>query len=101
MKDTYRYVIHAYEDARQKRPIKHEYGGPPSSQTVLGPSDGPKCSPKSSPMGGSASTSSSEESQQPHPARAAIPGGKWGSRHLDGTTASWQVRGFFRELIQR
>jgi hypothetical protein len=27
MKDTYRYVIHAYEDARQKRPIKHEHGG--------------------------------------------------------------------------
>jgi hypothetical protein len=30
MKDTYRYVIHAYEDVRQKRPIKHEHGGPPS-----------------------------------------------------------------------
>ena len=27
MQDTYRYVIHAYEDARQKRPIKHEHGG--------------------------------------------------------------------------
>ncbi len=27
MKDAYRYVIHAYEDVRQKRPIKHEYGG--------------------------------------------------------------------------
>ena len=27
MKDTYRYVIHAYEDARQRRPIKHQYGG--------------------------------------------------------------------------
>ena len=27
MKETYRYVIHAYEDARQKRPIKHEHGG--------------------------------------------------------------------------
>ena len=27
MKDTYRYDILAYEDARQKRPIKHEYGG--------------------------------------------------------------------------
>jgi hypothetical protein len=27
MKDTYRYVIHAYEDARQKRPMKHEHGG--------------------------------------------------------------------------
>ena len=27
MKDSYRYVIHAYEDARQKRPIKHEHGG--------------------------------------------------------------------------
>jgi hypothetical protein len=27
MKDTFRYYILAYEDARQKRPIKHEYGG--------------------------------------------------------------------------
>jgi hypothetical protein len=27
MKDTYRYYILAYEDARHKRPIKHEYGG--------------------------------------------------------------------------
>jgi hypothetical protein len=27
MEDAYRYVIHAYEDARQKRPIKHEHGG--------------------------------------------------------------------------
>jgi len=27
VKDTYRYYILAYEDARQKRPIKHEYGG--------------------------------------------------------------------------
>jgi hypothetical protein len=27
MKGTYRYVIHAYEDARQKRPMKHEHGG--------------------------------------------------------------------------
>jgi hypothetical protein len=27
MKDTYRYVIHAYEDVRQKRPMKHEHGG--------------------------------------------------------------------------
>jgi hypothetical protein len=27
MKDTYRYYILAYEDARQKRPIRHEYGG--------------------------------------------------------------------------
>jgi hypothetical protein len=25
MKDTYRYYILAYEDARQKRPIRHEY----------------------------------------------------------------------------
>ena len=24
---TYRYVIHAYEDARQQRPMKHEHGG--------------------------------------------------------------------------
>jgi hypothetical protein len=27
MEDPYRYVIHAYEDARQKRPIKHEHRG--------------------------------------------------------------------------
>jgi len=27
MKDTYRYYVLAYEDARQKWPIKHEYGG--------------------------------------------------------------------------
>ena len=27
MKYAYRYVIHAYEDARQRRPIKHKYGG--------------------------------------------------------------------------
>jgi hypothetical protein len=27
VKDTYRYVIHAYEDARQKRPMKDEHGG--------------------------------------------------------------------------
>jgi hypothetical protein len=27
MQDTYRYYILAYEDARHKRPIKHEYGG--------------------------------------------------------------------------
>jgi hypothetical protein len=27
MKETYRYYILAQEDARQKRPIKHEYGG--------------------------------------------------------------------------
>ena len=27
MKDTYRYCSLAYEDALQKRPIKHEYGG--------------------------------------------------------------------------
>lgn len=26
MKDAYRYVIHAYEDARQKQPIRHEHG---------------------------------------------------------------------------
>ncbi len=49
MKGTYRYVIHAYEDARQKRPIKHERAGrPPSSQTALRCSDEPKCLPKSS-----------------------------------------------------
>jgi len=27
MKNNYRYYILAYEDARQKRPIKHEHGG--------------------------------------------------------------------------
>ena len=27
MKDTYRYYILAYEDARRMRPIKHEHGG--------------------------------------------------------------------------
>jgi hypothetical protein len=27
MQDTYDYVIHAYEDVRQKRPIKHQHGG--------------------------------------------------------------------------
>ena len=27
MKDAYRYFVHAYEDARQKRPMKHEHGG--------------------------------------------------------------------------
>jgi hypothetical protein len=27
LKDPYRYVIHAYEDVRQRRPIKHEHGG--------------------------------------------------------------------------
>jgi hypothetical protein len=27
MEGAYRYVIHAYEDARQKRPMKHEHGG--------------------------------------------------------------------------
>jgi hypothetical protein len=27
VKDTYRYYGLAYEDARHKRPIKHEYGG--------------------------------------------------------------------------
>ncbi len=61
MKDSYRYVIHAYEDARQKRPIKHEHGGPPSSQTALRRWGGPKSSPKSSsPMGGSTSASSTK-----------------------------------------
>jgi hypothetical protein len=35
MEDACRYVIHAYEDARQKRPIKHVHGG----TTVL--NDGP------------------------------------------------------------
>ena len=27
MSDAYRYVVHGYQDARQKRPIKHEHGG--------------------------------------------------------------------------
>ena len=27
MKVPYRYVIHAYEDVRQKRPIDHQHGG--------------------------------------------------------------------------
>jgi hypothetical protein len=36
MQETYRYVIHAYEDARQKRPMKHQHGG----TTDL--TDGPK-----------------------------------------------------------
>jgi hypothetical protein len=31
MQETYRYYILAYEDARQKRPMKHQHGGPPSS----------------------------------------------------------------------
>jgi hypothetical protein len=31
-KDTYRYLIHAYEDARWKRLISHQHGG---STTVL------------------------------------------------------------------
>jgi hypothetical protein len=35
MQDTYSYVIHAYEDVRQKRPLKHPHGG----TTVL--TDGP------------------------------------------------------------
>ena len=39
---TYRYAIHAYEDARQKRPIKHEHGGPPSSPTATKCYDEPK-----------------------------------------------------------
>jgi hypothetical protein len=30
MKVTYSYVLHAYEDARWKRPLKHQHGGPPS-----------------------------------------------------------------------
>jgi hypothetical protein len=34
MKDTYRYYILAYEDARQERPIEHEYGGPTASQPL-------------------------------------------------------------------
>jgi hypothetical protein len=60
MKDTYRYVIHAYEDVRQKRPMKHEHGG----TTVL--TDGARALEraellaKESPMGGSTSTSSTE-----------------------------------------
>jgi hypothetical protein len=27
VKDSYRYYILAYEDARRRRPIKHEHGG--------------------------------------------------------------------------
>jgi hypothetical protein len=27
VKDAYRYYVLAYEDARHRRPIKHEYGG--------------------------------------------------------------------------
>jgi hypothetical protein len=27
VKDTYRYYILAYQDARHKRPIEHQYGG--------------------------------------------------------------------------
>jgi hypothetical protein len=27
MNDAYRYYVLAYEDARRKRPIKHEHGG--------------------------------------------------------------------------
>jgi hypothetical protein len=27
MKDTYRYFIHAYEDAKWKRPLNHQHGG--------------------------------------------------------------------------
>ena len=61
MKDAYRYVIHAYEDARQKRPMKHEHWRPPFSPTARRRSDEPNCSPESSPMGGSTSTSSTEE----------------------------------------
>ena len=58
MKDTYRYFIHAYEDAKWKRPLNHQHGGPPSSPTAPGRSGGPKSSPESPPTGGSTSTSS-------------------------------------------
>jgi hypothetical protein len=27
MQETYNYVIHAYEDVRQKRPLNHRHGG--------------------------------------------------------------------------
>jgi len=47
MKNTYRYYILAYEDARRKRPIKHAYGGPPSSPTALRHLGGLNFSPKS------------------------------------------------------
>src|SRR5215208_944800 len=60
MKDTYRYYVLAYEDARQKRPIKHEYGGPPYSPKAPRRSDEPSLSPESAPTGGSTSTSSTE-----------------------------------------
>ena len=35
MKDAYRYYVLAYEDARHKRPIKHEHGG--TTVTIEGP----------------------------------------------------------------
>jgi hypothetical protein len=60
MQDTYRYYILAYEDARQKRPIKHEYGG----TTVL--TDGAEALGRAEVLakeysdGGSTSTSSTE-----------------------------------------
>jgi hypothetical protein len=60
MKDTYRYYVLAYEDARQKRPIKHEYGG----TTVL--TEGTEALGRAEslarvyPTGGSTSTSSTE-----------------------------------------
>ena len=60
MKDTYRYYILAYEDARQKRPIKHEYGGPTlltEGRQALGRAESLA---RECPEGGSTSTSSTE-----------------------------------------
>jgi hypothetical protein len=34
MKDTYRYIIHAYKNAKWKRPLNHQLEGPPSSPTA-------------------------------------------------------------------
>jgi hypothetical protein len=60
MRGTYRYVIHAYEDARQKRPMKHEHGG----TTVLAHGaealERAELLAKGSPTVGSTSTSSTE-----------------------------------------
>jgi hypothetical protein len=72
VKGGYRYVVHAYEDARQKRPIKHEHGG----TTVL--TDGAEALgraellAKEFPEGESTSTSSTEggRNRQDHAARS-------------------------------
>ncbi len=36
MKDTYRYFIHAYKDARWKRPLNHQHGGTTDRARALG-----------------------------------------------------------------